>query len=86
MRSGLVAEGHHGHLVVVDVQRPVQPVRIVVFDAVVWTTIVPYLIFDALAEPLQLAVGLRVVWQRVAQAYVEGHPTRLSENRILCNK
>lgn len=32
VRSGLVAEGHHGYLVVVDVQRPVQPVRIVVFN------------------------------------------------------
>ena len=63
--SGLVAECHQRCLAVVDVQRPVQSVSVVVFGVVIQTVIVSYLVLDAPVEPFQFAIGLRTVWSRV---------------------
>ena len=55
----LVAKYHLGNLIVVYVQREVQPVCVVVLDVIVQILVVPYLILDDPVEAFQFPVGLQ---------------------------
>ena len=60
--GGLVSECHQRHLVVVDVQRPVKPVSVVVLDIGIRAVIAPHITLDTLVELLRFAIGLRMAW------------------------
>ena len=77
IRSSLVAECHHGHLVVVHIQRPVQSVYIAVFGVVIQTAIAPYLILYTPMEPFQFSIGLGASHYRLFLSFDYQHACKV---------